>query len=146
MLTANLGIQFFVAYGESNEQNGPLNQCDDVTVEADFSQTAGPHDEVDDEAKSTSNCDSSEQMMASITTDTTLSEYGTSLGSFTLNGTMGELNAVSDRMSDITRMAGVYEAGVTVASNTGTFIQDSGETVTITWRALMLVPGEIVPA
>ena len=146
MFTANLGIQFFIAYEESNEQNGPLNQCDDVTVEADFSQTAGPHDEVDDEAKSTSNCDSSEQMMASITTDTTLSEYGTSLGSFTLNGTMGELNAVSDRMSDITRMTGVYEAGVTVASNTGTFIQDSGETVTITWRALMLVPGEIVPA
>jgi Na+/proline symporter len=146
MFTANLGIQFFIAYGESNEQNGPLNQCDDVTVEADFSQTAGPHDEVDDEAKSTSNCDSSEQLMASITTDTTLSEYGANLGTFTLNGTKGELNAVSDRMSDITRMAGVYEAGVTVASNTGTFIQDSGETVTITWRALMLVPGEIVPA
>jgi hypothetical protein len=89
-----------------------------VTVEPDFSDPAGPHDEVDDEAKSTSNCDSSEQLMGSITTDTTLSEYGTSLGSFTLNGTMGELNAVSDRMSDITRMAGSYEAGVTVATNT----------------------------
>jgi hypothetical protein len=86
--------------------------------------------------------------MASITTDTTLSEYGTSLGSFMLNGTMGELNAVSDRMSDITRMAGTYEAGVTVATNDGNPLvdNDSGETVTITWRALMLVPGEIVPA
>ena len=144
MFTATLGIQFFVAYGESNEV--ATSNCDDVTVEPDFSDTAGPHDEVDDEAKSTSNCDSSEQMMGSVTTDTTLSEYGTSLGAFTLNGTMSELNADSDRMSDITRMAGVYEAGVTVASNTGTFIQDSGETVTITWRGLMLVPGEIVPA
>ncbi|MEJ6562362.1 MAG: sodium/proline symporter, partial [Euryarchaeota archaeon] len=63
MFTATLGIQFFISYGESNEPNGPFNQCDDVTVEPDFSQTAGPHDEVDDEAKSTSNCDSSEQMM-----------------------------------------------------------------------------------
>ena len=68
--------------------------CDDVTVEPDFSDPAGPHDEVEDGASSTSNCDSSEQLMASIITDTTLSEYGTSLGSFTLNGTMGELNAL----------------------------------------------------
>jgi hypothetical protein len=146
MFTATLGIQFFIAYGESNEPNGPFNECDDVTVELDFSQTAGPHDEVDDEAKSTSNCDSSEQMMGSITTDSTLSEYGMSLGTFTLNGTMGELNADSDRMSDTTRMAGVYGAGVTVVANTGTPLQDSGEEVTITWRGLMLVPGEIVPA
>ena len=144
MFTANLGIQFFIAYGESNEVG--TSTCDDVTVEPDFSDSAGPHDEVDDEAKSTSNCDSSEQMMGSITTDTTLSEYGTSLGSFTLNGTMDGLNAVSDRMSDITRMAGTYEAGVTVATNSNPFTADSGESVTITWRALMLVPGEIVPA
>ena len=144
MFTANLGIQFFIAYGESNEVG--TSTCDDVTVEPDFSDPAGPHDEVDDEAKSTSNCDSSEQMMGSITTDTTLSEYGTSLGSFTLNGTMDELNVVSDRMSDITRMAGTYEAGVTVATNSNPFTADSGESVTITWRALMLVPGEIVPA
>ena len=144
MFTANLGIQFFIAYGESNEVG--TSTCDDVTVEPDFSDPAGPHDEVDDEAKSTSNCDSSEQMMGSITTDTTLSEYGTSLGSFTLNGTMDELNVVSDRMSDITRRAGTYEAGVTVATNSNPFTADSGESVTITWRALMLVPGEIVPA
>jgi hypothetical protein len=146
MFTANLGIQFFIAYGESNEFL--TSACDDVTVEPDFSDPEGPHDEVDDGATSTSNCDSSEQLMASITTDTTLSEYGTSLGSFMLNGTMGELNAVSDRMSDITRMAGTYEAGVTVATNDGNPLvdNDSGETVTITWRALMLVPGEIVPA
>jgi len=146
MFTATLGIQFFIAYGESNEPNGPFNQCDDVTVEPDFSQTAGPHDEVDDEAKSTSNCDSSEQMMGSVTTDSTHSEYGTSLGTYTLNGTMGELDDASDRMSDITRMAGAYGAGVTVVTNTGTPLQDSGEEVTITWRALLLVPGEIVPA
>ena len=146
MFTANLGIQFFIAYGESNEFL--TSACDDVTVEPDFSDTAGPHDEVNDGATSTSNCDSSEQLMASLTTDTTLSEYGTSLGSFTLNGTMGELNAVSDRMNDITRMAGTYEAGVTVATNDGNPLvdNDSGETVTITWRALMLVAGEIVPA
>ena len=85
-------------------------------------------------------------MMGSVTTDTTLSEYGTSLGTFTLNGTMSELNADSDRMNDITRMAGVYGAGVTVVTNTGTPLQDSGEEVTITWRGFMLVPGEIVPA
>ena len=146
MFTATLGIQFFIAYGESNEFLTSV--CDDVTVEPDFSDTMGPHDEVDDVAKSTSNCDSSEQMMASVTTDSTLSEYGTSLGSFTLNGTMGELNDDSDRMSDITRMAGVYGAGVTVATNDGNPLvdNDSGESVTITWRGLMLVPGEIVPA
>jgi hypothetical protein len=51
-------------------------------------------------------------------------------------------------MSDITRMAGVYGAGVTVATNDGNPLvdNDSGESVTITWRGLMLVPGEIVPA
>jgi sodium/proline symporter len=145
MFTANLGIQFLISYGEDNEPNGPFNQCDDVTVELDFSQTTGPHDEVDDEAKSTSNCDSSEQMMGSVTTDSTLSEYGTSLGTYTLNGTMGELDDASERMRDITRMAGVYEAGVTVASNSGTFAEDQGESVTITWRALLLVPGEVTP-
>ena len=59
---------------------------------------------------------------------------------------MGELNDDSDRMSDITRMAGTYEAGVTVATNSNPLAADSGESVTITWRGLMLVPGEIVPA
>ena len=143
MFTATLGIQFFVAYGESNEFL--TSACDDVTVEPDFSDTAGPHDEVDDEPKSTSNCDSSEQMMAAVTTDSTLSEYGTSLGSYTMNGTMGDLDDASERMTDITRMVGIYEAGVSVSTNTQT-TADSGESVTITWRGLMLVPGEIVPA
>ena len=143
MFTATLGIQFFVSYGESNEFL--TSACDDVTVEPDFSDTAGPHDEVDDEPKSTSNCDSSEQMMAAVTTDSTLSEYGTSLGSYTMNGTMGDLDDASERMTDITRMVGIYEAGVSVSTNTQT-TADSGESVTITWRGLMLVPGEIVPA
>jgi MFS family permease len=141
MFTASLGIQFVIAYEESNEVG--TSNCDDVTVEPDFSNTVGPHDEVDDSAKSTSTCDSSEQLMASIVTDNSLIEFGSTPGIYTANGTMSELENNADRMSNIDRMMGTYEAGVTVATNSNPFTGDSGESITITWRALLLVPGEI---
>ena len=142
MFTASLGIQFVISYGETNEFI--TNACDDVTVEPDFSNTAGPHDEVDDSAKSTSTCDSSEQLMASIVTDNSLLEFGSIPGAYTANGTMNELENNAERMNNIDRMMGSYEAGVTVATNSGLpFTEDSGESITITWRALLLVPGEI---
>ena len=143
MFTASLGIQFVISYEESNEFL--TSTCDDVTVEPDFSNTAGPHDEVDDSAKSTSTCDSSEQMMASIVTDTSLIEFGSTPGAYTANGTMSELEDNEDRMNNIERMMGTYEAGVTVTTNAGTLADDSGETITITWRALLLVAGDITP-
>ena len=141
MFTASLGIQFVISYGETNEFI--TNACDDVTVEPDFSNTAGPHDEVDDSAKSTSTCDASEQLMASIVTDNSLLEFGSIPGAYTANGTMNELENNAYRMNNIDRMMGSYEAGVTVATNSGNPTADSGEEVTITWRALLLVPGEI---
>ena len=143
MFTASLGIQFVISYEESNEFL--TSTCDDVTVEPDFSNTAGPHDDVDDSAKSTSTCDSSEQLMASVITDTSLIEFGSTPGAYTANGTMSELEAYEDRMNNIERMMGTYEAGVTVATNAGTPADDSGETITITWRALLLVAGDITP-
>ena len=141
MFTASLGIQFVISYGESNEV--ATSTCDDVTVEPDFSNTAGPHDDVDDSAKSTSTCDSSEQLMASIITDNSLIEFGSIPGEYTANGTMSELENNADRMNNIERMMGTYEAGVTVATNSNPLTADSGESITITWRALLLVPGEI---
>jgi hypothetical protein len=142
MFTASLGIQFVISYEETNEAG--TTTCDDVTVEPDFSNTAGPHDEVDDSAKSTSTCDSSEQLMASIVTDTSLIEFGSTPGTYTANGTMSELENNADRMNNIDRMMGTYGAAVTVATNTALpFTSDSGESITITWRALLLVPGEI---
>ena len=141
MFTASLGIQFVISYEESNEVG--TSNCDDVTVEPDFSNTAGPHDEVDDSAKSTSTCDASEQLMASIVTDNSLLEFGSIPGTYTANGTMNELENNANRMNNIDRMMGSYEAGVTVATNSGNPTADSGEEVTITWRALLLVPGEI---
>ncbi|MDB0004738.1 sodium/proline symporter [Candidatus Poseidoniaceae archaeon] len=141
MFTASLGIQFVISYEESNEVG--TSNCDDVTVEPDFSNTAGPHDEVDDSAKSTSTCDASEQLMASIVTDNSLLEFGSIPGTYTANGTMNELENNAKRMSNIDRMMGSYEAGVTVATNSNPFTGDSGESITITWRALLLVPGEI---
>ena len=143
MFTASLGIQFLISYGESNEV--ATSTCDDVTVEPDFSNTAGPHDDVDDSAKSTSTCDSSEQLMASIITDNSLIEFGSIPGTYTANGTMSELENNADRMNNIERMMGTYEAGVTVATNSNPLTADSGESITITWRALLLVPGEITP-
>ena len=143
MFTASLGIQFVISYGESNEV--ATSTCDDVTVEPDFSNTAGPHDDVDDSAKSTSTCDSSEQLMASIITDNSLIEFGSIPGTYTANGTMSELENNADRMNNIERMMGTYEAGVTVATNSNPLTADSGESITITWRALLLVPGEITP-
>ena len=141
MFTASLGIQFVISYGESNEV--ATSTCDDVTVEPDFSNTAGPHDDVDDSAKSTSTCDSSEQLMASIITDNSLIEFGSIPGEYTANGTMSELENNADRMNNIERMMGTYEAGVTVATNSNPLTADSGESITITWRALLLVAGEI---
>ena len=143
MFTASLGIQFVISYEESNEVG--TSTCDDVTVEPDFSNTAGPHDEVDDSAKSTSTCDSSEQLMASIVTDNSLLEFGSIPGAYTANGTMSELENNAERMNNIDRMMGTYEAGVTVATNSNPFTADSGESITITWRALLLVAGDITP-
>ena len=143
MFTASLGIQFVISYEESNEFL--TSTCDDVTVEPDFSNTAGPHDEVDDSAKSTSTCDSSEQLMASIVTDNSLLEFGSIPGAYTANGTMSELENNAERMNNIDRMMGTYEAGVTVATNSNPFTADSGESITITWRALLLVAGDITP-
>ena len=143
MFTASLGIQFVISYEESNEVG--TSTCDDVTVEPDFSNTAGPHDDVDDSAKSTSTCDSSEQLMASIVTDNSLLEFGSIPGAYTANGTMSELENNAERMNNIDRMMGTYEAGVTVATNAGTPADDSGESITITWRALLLVAGDITP-
>lgn len=143
MFTASLGIQFVISYEESNEVG--TSTCDDVTVEPDFSNTAGPHDEVDDSAKSTSTCDSSEQLMASIVTDNSLLEFGSIPGAYTANGTMSELENNAERMNNIDRMMGTYEAGVTVATNSNPITADSGESITITWRALLLVAGDITP-
>ena len=144
MFTATLGIEFFISYSESNELI--TSTCDDVTVEPDFSNVVGPHDEVDDSAKTTSTCDASQQLMASITTDSSLTEFGTSAGTYAANGTKGELEASAERMNNIERMVGSYEAGVTVTGNSGPIGGDNGESVTITWRGLMLVAGEIAPA
>ena len=143
MFTASLGIQFVISYEESNEFL--TSTCDDVTVEPDFSNTAGPHDDVDDSAKSTSTCDSSEQLMASIVNDNSLLGFGSIPGAYTANGTMSELENNAERMNNIDRMMGTYEAGVTVATNAGTPAADSGESITITWRALLLVAGDITP-
>ena len=143
MFTASLGIQFVISYEESNEVG--TSTCDDVTVEPDFSNTAGPHDDVDDSAKSTSTCDSSEQLMASIVTDNSLLEFGSIPGAYTANGTMSELENNAERMNNIDRMMGTYEAGVTVATNSNPITADSGESITITWRALLLVAGDITP-
>ena len=144
MFTATLGIEFFISYTESNELI--TSTCDDVTVEPDFSNVVGPHDEVDDSAKTTSTCDASQQLMASITTDSSLTEFGASVGTYAANGTKGELEASAERMNNIERMVGSYEAGVTVTGNSGPIGGDNGESVTITWRGLMLVAGEIAPA
>ena len=83
--------------------------------------------------------------MASIVTDTSLIEFGSTPGAYTANGTMSELEAYEDRMNNIERMMGTYEAGVTVATNSNPLFDDSGESITITWRALLLVAGDITP-
>ena len=58
---------------------------------------------------------------------------------------MSELENNAERMNNIDRMMGTYEAGVTVATNSNPITADSGESITITWRALLLVAGVITP-
>ncbi len=57
---------------------------------------------------------------------------------------MSELENNADRMNNIDRMMGSYEAARDRSNKyCNPFTADSGESITITWRALLLVPGEI---
>ena len=140
---AIISISLFVSFGETNEFG--TNTCDEVFTTPDFSETNGPHDEVEDSPGSTSTCDESNQLMAFVATNSNLSMWASNgSGEYSMNGTDAELESIRETMGDSSRMQGFYRSDVAVETNQPNPIgQDGGETITITWVALTFTPEEV---
>ena len=145
VVTSNaiISISLFVSFGETNEFG--TNTCDEVFTTPDFSETNGPHDEVEDSPGSTATCDESNQLMAFVATNSNLSMWaGNGSGEYSMNGTDNELKSIRETMGDSSRMQGFYRSDVAVETNQPNPIgQDGGETITITWVALTFTPEEV---
>ena len=98
-------MSLFVSYGETaTEVIGTA--CDEVITTPDFSDSNGPHDTVNDAPSSTTNCDGTNQLMASVITDSNLSiwsENGT--GDYSLDGTDAELQEIREIMGAFVKNA-----------------------------------------
>ena len=140
---AIISISLFISFGETNEF--ATNTCDEVFTTPDFSDSNGPHDEVEDSPSSTTTCDESNQLMAFVATDSNLSMWaGNGSGEYSMNGTDTELESIREIMGDSSRMQGFYRSDVAVETNQPNPIgQDGGETITITWVALTFTPEEV---
>ena len=140
---AIISISLFVSYGESNE--AVTNACDEVFTTPDFSDTNGPHDDVEDGPDSTTTCDETNQLMAFDATSSNLSMWAVNgSGDYSIQGTDSELSSIRETMGDSFRMQGVYSSDIAVDTNSGIpGIQDNGESVTITWVALTFTPEEV---
>ena len=139
---AIISISLFVSYGESNE--AVTSNCDEVITTPDFSDTNGPHDDVGDSPRSTTDCDESNQLMAFVATDSNLSMWAENgSGDYSIQGTDSDLNSIRETMGDSSRMQGVYRSDVAVETNAPPLVPDNGESITITWIALSFVPEEV---
>ena len=141
---AVISVSLFISYGETANE-GVTTACDEVFTTPDFSDANGPHDTVNDSPSSTTNCDGSDQLMASVITNSNLSiwaENGT--GEYSLNGTDKELNEIRESMGDSFRMQGFYSSEIAVDTNHPIpGFNDPGETITITWISLTFSPEEV---
>ena len=140
---ALISLSLFVSYGEDNEFG--TSTCDEVFSTPDFSESNGPHDQVEDSPSSTATCDQTDQLMAYVATNSNLSmwaENGT--GDYSINGTDMELNSIRETMGESLRMQGFYRSDIAVETNQGQpLVQDNGESITITWVALVFTPEEV---
>ena len=140
---AVISISLFVSFGETNE--AVTSACDEVFTTPDFSDTNGPHDEVEDSPGSTTTCDESNQLMAFVATNSNLSMWADNgSGKYSINGTDTTLNSIRETMVDSFTMQGIYRSDIAVDTNNGIpGLQDNGETITITWVALTFTPEEV---
>ncbi len=146
METSNalISVRFFISYGETANE-GLGSECDDVITVPDFSDVNGPHDQIDDDPRTTSSCGQDEIEVAWVKTNADgfyQAEVG--IGEYSKEGTNGDLTSVREAMLESYRMQGSYSVEVTVETNHALpFANDPGETITISWVTLEFMPGEI---
>jgi hypothetical protein len=141
---ALISVSFIISYGETNEALG--SECDDVITVPDFSDVNGPHDQIDDGARTTSSCDQGEIEVAWVKTNADgfyQAEVG--VGEYSKEGTNGDLTSVREGMLESYRMEGIYSVDITVETNSALppFTNDPSESITISWVTLEFMPEEV---
>ena len=140
---ALISVSFIISYGETNEALG--SECDDVITVPDFSEVNGPHDQIDDDPRTTSSCDQGEIEVAWVKTNADgfyQAEVG--VGEYSKEGTNGDLTSVREGMLESYRMQGTYSVEVSVETNTALPLSnDPSESITISWVTLEFMPEEV---
>jgi len=143
---ALISVSFIISYGETNEALG--SECDDVITVPDFSDVNGPHDQIDDNPRTTSSCGQGEIEVAWVKTNADgfyQAEVG--VGEYSKEGTNGDLTSVREGMLESYRMEGIYSVDVTVETNTEfQLTNDPSESITISWVTLEFMPEEVKKA
>ena len=145
METSNalISVRFFISYGETNEALG--SECDDVITVPDFSDVNGPHDQIDDDPRTTSSCDQGEIEVAWVKTNADgFYQAEVAVGEYSKEGTNGDLTSVREGMLESYRMQGTYSVEVSVETNTALPLSnDPSESITISWVTLEFMPEEV---
>jgi len=143
---ALISVSFIISYGETNEALG--SECDDVITVPDFSDVNGPHDQIDDNPRTTSSCGQGEIEVAWVKTNADgfyQAEVG--VGEYSKEGTNGDLTSVREGMLESYRMEGIYSVEITVETNTAfPLTNDPSESITISWVTLEFMPEEVKKA
>ena len=140
---ALISVSFIISYGETNEAFG--SECDDVITVPDFSDVNGPHDQIDDDPRTTSSCDQGEIEVAWVKTNADgFYQAEVAVGEYSKEGTNGDLTSVREGMLESYRMQGTYSVEVSVETNTALPLSnDPSESITISWVTLEFMPEEV---
>ncbi|MEK9651069.1 MAG: sodium/proline symporter [Poseidonia sp.] len=142
-MTAVLIAELTITYSETGET--VTSNCDDVITSPDYSGLAGPFSESDDAERSTNACDQT-TLVGSIRPNTDLNRYAAEgTGDYTLNGSERELLEVLTTLGKAPEMVGTLSMDVSLSTNSGTFLADGGETVTVTLTMLVFQPSGMTP-
>jgi Na+/proline symporter len=142
---ALISVRFFISYGETANE-GIGSECDDVITVPDFSDVNGPHDQIDENPRTTSGCDQGEIEVASVKTNADgFYQAEVAVGDYSKEGTGSDLTTVREGMLESYRMQGNYSVEITVETNHALpFGNDPGEAITISWITLEYLPGEVI--
>lgn len=142
-MTAVLIAELTITYSDTEETL--TSNCDDVITSPDYSGLAGPFSESDDAERSTNACDQT-TVVGSIRPNTDLNRYAAEgAGDYTLNGSERELLEVLTTLGKAPEMVGTLSMDVSLSTNSGPFLTDDGETVTVTLTMLVFQPSGMTP-
>jgi sodium/proline symporter len=142
-MTAVLIAELTITYSDTGETF--TSNCDDVITSPDYSGLAGPFSESDDAERSTNACDQT-TVVGSIRPNTDLNRYAAEgAGDYTLNGSERELLEVLTTLGKAPEMVGTLSMDLSLSTNSGPFLTDDGETVTVTLTMLVFQPSGMTP-